>query len=264
MADSASRVARPEDDEIVALWRNFKRNNDRAARERLVHLYYPLVKHVARSVAPTFFRHAAVDDLEGYGSVGLIDAIDRYDPDRGVQFSTFAVHRIRGAIYDGIRAADWVPRSVRRKAREMHQAQSELYALHGRQPTEQEEAEALEMSVAALRSGKMQVAAAGLSSLDGIAGEDTFGSEPPAGDDLDPLGAYLAREKRQAVRTAVARLSERERTVAVMSFGQGMTLAEIGRTLGVTESRVCQIHSQLRKRLRELLAADEQLFCEVA
>ncbi|MGH8980138.1 MAG: sigma-70 family RNA polymerase sigma factor [Acidimicrobiales bacterium] len=255
MADSAPRAARQEDDEIAALWRKFKRDGDRTARERLVHLYYPLVKHVARNLAPTFFRHAAVDDLEGYGAVGLIDAIDRYDPNRGVQFSTFAVHRIRGAVYDGIRAADWVPRSVRRKAREMHQTHTELYAQHGRPPTEQEEAAALDVSVATLRTGKMQVAAAGISSLDGLTSDDGFGAEPAASDDTDPLGAYLAREKRQAVRVAVAKLSERERTVAVMSFGQGMTLAEIGRTLGVTESRVCQIRSSALAHLRGYMHA---------
>jgi RNA polymerase sigma factor for flagellar operon FliA len=255
VAETAHAAARQEDDETAALWREFKRGSDRSARERLVHLYYPLVKHVARNLAPTFFRHAAVDDLEGYGAVGLIDAIDRYDPDRGVQFSTFAVHRIRGAIYDGIRAADWVPRSVRRKAREMNQAHTDLYALHGRPPTEQEEAKALDVSVAALRSGKMQVAVAGLASLDGFSAEDGTTAEPAAIDDVDPLGAYLASEKRQAVRTAVARLSERERTVAVMSFGQGMTLAEIGRTLGVTESRVCQIRASALAHLRGYMHA---------
>jgi RNA polymerase sigma factor FliA len=253
-ADPTLRVARREEEEITALWRAFKREGDRTAREQLVHTYYPLVKHVARGVAPILFRQAGVDDLEGYGAEGLIDAIDRYDPERGVQFSTFAVHRIKGAIYDGIRGADWVPRSVRRKAREMNDARTELYALHGRAPTEAEEAAALEVSVNALRSGKVQVAVASVGSLDRQATEDGPG-EPPAADDVDPLAAYLAHEKSQAVRVAIARLPERERAVAMMSFGEGRTLAEIGRTLGVTESRVCQIRASALAHLRGYMHA---------
>ncbi len=121
-------VARREVEEIAALWRAHKHDGDRTARERLVHLYYPLVKHVARGMASSLSRQADVDDLEGYGAEGLIDAVDRFDPDRGVQFPTFAAHRIRGAVYDGIRASDWVPRSVRRKARELPAADAELTA----------------------------------------------------------------------------------------------------------------------------------------
>jgi RNA polymerase sigma factor for flagellar operon FliA len=254
-AGPTRRVAREEDEEIAALWRAFKLGDDRGAREQLVHLYYPLVKHVARSIAPTLARQAGLDDLEGYGAEGLIDALDRYDPDRGFQFSTFAVHRIRGAIYDGIRTSDWVPRSVRRKAREMHEAQTELYARHGRPPTEDEEAAALAVSVQALRTGKVQVAVASVASLDRAPASEDAPSEPPAGDETDPLVAYLAREKRQAVRVAMARLPERERTVAVLSFGEGMTLAEIGRTLGVTESRVCQIRASALAHLRGYMHA---------
>ena len=254
-AETTRRVARREDEEIAELWRAFKRSRDRRAREQLVHLYYPLVKHVARGIAPTLSRQAGIDDLEGYGAEGLIDAIDRYDPDRGFQFSTFAVHRIRGAIYDGIRTSDWVPRSVRRKAREMQEAQTELYARHGRPPTEDEEAAALAVSVQALRTGKVQVAAASVASLDRVPAAGDPPTEPPAGEEVDPLAAYLHQEKRQAVRAAMARLPERERTVAVLSFGEGMTLAEIGRTLGVTESRVCQIRASALAHLRGYMHA---------
>lgn len=254
-ADSTRRVACREDEEIAALWRAYKRGGESDAREQLVHLYYPLVKHVARGIAPTLSRQAGIDDLEGYGAEGLIDAIDRYDPDRGFQFSTFAVHRIRGAIYDGIRTSDWVPRSVRRKARAMHEAQSELYARHGRPPTEDEEAAALAVSVQALRTGKVQVAVASVASLDRAPDPDDRPAEPAASEETDPLAACLAREKSRAVRVAMARLSERERTVAVLSFGEGMTLAEIGRTLGVTESRVCQIRASALAHLRGYMHA---------
>ena len=248
-------VSRREDEEIAALWRAYKTESDRTARERLVHLYYPLVKHVARGMAANLSRQADVDDLEGYGAEGLIDAVDKFDPDRGVQFPTFAAHRIRGAVYDGIRASDWVPRSVRRKARELQEVDAELAAAQGRAPTEAEEAAALDVKISALRASKAQIAAAQVASLElhgAIAGEVAAPGDDPGS---EPLGAYLAQEARDLVQTALVRLPERERAVAAMSFGQGMTLAEIGRTLGVTESRVCQIRASALSRLRIYMTA---------
>ncbi|MGH9110409.1 MAG: sigma-70 family RNA polymerase sigma factor [Acidimicrobiales bacterium] len=244
-------ASRREDEETATLWRAWKKDGDRRARERLVHLYYPLVKHVARGLASTLSRQAELDDLEGYGAEGLIDAVDRFDPQRGVQFPTFAAHRIRGAVYDGIRAADWVPRSVRRKAREIQEADAELAAAQGRAPTEEEEAAALDLKLSALRASKAQIAAARVASLDV---NEASGGDVPAraagGSQDEPLDTYLAQEARSMVQTAMYRLPERERAVAAMSFGEGMTLAEIGRTLGVTESRVCQIRASALSRLR--------------
>lgn len=240
-------VSRREDEETAALWRACKRDGDGMARQRLVHLYYPLVKHVARGLASSLSRQADLDDLEGYGAEGLIDAVDKYDPDRGVRFPTFAAHRIRGAIYDGIRASDWVPRSVRRKARELQEVDAELAATQGRAPTEEEEAAALDVKLSVLRASKAQIAAAQVASLD-LRGAMT--SEVAAPDEPEPLSAYLAEETRSLVQTAMYRLPDRERAVAAMSFGEGMTLSEIGRTLGVTESRVCQIRANALSRLR--------------
>lgn len=241
-------VSRREDEEIAALWRSYKHDGDRTARQRLVHLYYPLVKHVARGLASSLSRQADLDDLEGYGAEGLIDAVDRFDPDRGVQFPTFAAHRIRGAVYDGIRAGDWVPRSVRRKARELQEVDAELASARGRVPTEEEEAAALDVKLSSLRASKAQIAAAQVASLD-LHG--AMGGEVAAPDgEPEPLSAFLAEETRSLVQTAMYRLPERERAVAAMSFGEGMTLAEIGRTLGVTESRVCQIRASALSRLR--------------
>ena len=250
MADRPVGVATPDDEDVAALWRSFKQDGSTSARSRLVHLYYPLVKHVARNVASSLSRQAELDDLEGYGAEGLIDAIDRFDPGRGVQFPTFAAHRIRGAIYDGIRSVDWVPRSVRRKARELQEVQSELSATYGRQPTEEEEAMALDLKVSALRHSKAQVATAFVASLDAPAHPDGGPSTEPGDGADEPLTAYLSREAGHTVRAAMCRLTERERTVATLSFGQGMTLAEIGKTLGVTESRACQIRSSALNRLR--------------
>lgn len=248
-------VPRHDGEEIAALWRSFKVDGDRCARERLAHLYFPLVKHVARRLASTLSRQAELDDLEGYGAEGLLDAIDRFDPGRGVQFTTFAAHRIRGAVYDGIRAADWVPRSVRRKAREIQTVDADLAAAHGRAPTEEEEAAALDLELHVLRAAKAQVAAGHLVSLEPThATGDGFPTFEPTADD-EPLADLLAAETRALVRAAVRRLPDRERAVTAMSFGNEMTLSEIGRTLGVTESRVCQIRASALSRLRGYVQA---------
>lgn len=242
------------DDEIDALWYEYKAKQDLVARQRLVDLYYPLVKHVARRLASVLSSHVGVDDLEGYGALGLIDAVDRYDPNRGVQFSTFAVHRIRGAVYDGIRDADWVPRSVRRKTRAIDEVHAELYSCFGRSPTEQEEAAALGLTVEALRAGKALAAAARVSSLDYESADGSARDDVP-GTFEEPLGLYLERETRELMREAMQRLPERERTVAQMSFFDELTLAQIGASLGVTESRVSQIRTSAVKRMRTYMQA---------
>lgn len=257
LPNAEPEVTRHDGEAIAALWRSFKVDGDRGSRERLAQLYYPLVKHVARRLASTLSHQAELDDLEGYGAEGLLDAVDRFDPGRGVQFTTFAAHRIRGAVYDGIRAADWVPRSVRRKAREIQAADAELAAAHGRVPTEQEEAAALGLEVDALRATKAQIAAGHFVSIEstGAPGDGSATFEPSAGEDDEPLAGYLAAETRALVRAAVRRLPDRERTVTAMSFGNEMTLSEIGRSLGVTESRVCQIRASALSRLRGYVQA---------
>lgn len=256
LSNAVPDVPRHDAEEIAALWRSCKVDGDRCARERLAHLYFPLVKHVARRLASTLSRQAELDDLEGYGAEGLLEAIDRFDPGRGVQFTTFAAHRIRGAVYDGIRAADWVPRSVRRKAREIQTVDADLAAAHGRSPTEEEEAAALDLELHVLRAAKAQVAAGHLVSLESThaAGDGSPAFEPTAGDD-EPIADFLAAETRALVRAAVRRLPDRERAVTAMSFGNEMTLSEIGRTLGVTESRVCQIRASALSRLRGYVQA---------
>lgn len=256
LSNAVPEVPRHDAEEIAALWRSFKVDGDGCARERLAHVYFPLVKHVARRLASTLSRQAEWDDLEGYGAEGLLDAIDRFDPGRGVQFTTFAAHRIRGAVYDGIRAADWVPRSVRRKAREIQAVDADLAASHGRAPTEEEEAEALDIELQVLRVAKAQVASGHLVSLDSTraTGDGAPALEPTSGDD-EPLADFIAAETRALVRAAVRRLPDRERAVTAMSFGDEMTLSEIGRTLGVTESRVCQIRASALSRLRGYVQA---------
>lgn len=237
--------------ELEELWSRLIGQRDDAARRQLADIYYPLVKHVARSLSTGLSRRAELDDLEGYGAEGLLDAIDRYDPGRGIRFPTFAAHRIRGAIIDGLRGTDWAPRSVRRRERDITQNHAWLSATHGRAPTEDEEAAALGISVTALRARKQQIASARVTFME----DHQNGAEPAsaglAGDGTDePLAVYLTNEMSEAVRAALLRLDERERVVVTLSFDGGLTLAEIGQTLGVTESRVCQIRTRALSRLR--------------
>ncbi len=236
--------------ELARLWEAFGSSGDPGARKSLVTAYYPLVRHVARRVAASLSHKVELDDLEGYGAEGLLDAVDRFDASRGAQFSTFAAHRIRGAIYDGVRRTDWAPRSLRRREREIHANFADLCTEHGREPTEAEEAGALGVAVGILRSSKGQISGAYVGSLEAVRpGTTTAPPEPPDPDD-EPLAVCVANETSEALRSWIGTLDERERTVTALSFGEGLTLAEIGARLGVTESRVSQIRTGAIKQLR--------------
>lgn len=241
---------------LEELWRRHRVEHDRAARSELVARYYPLVQHVARRLATSLSDRVELGDLEGYGAEGLLDAIDRFDMGRGAQFTTFAAHRIRGAIYDGLRAADWAPRSVRRRSREINENLSYLSIEYGRTPTEEEEAKALGIGVAALRASKDRIQGAEVTSLDQRMGGTGTTAKEPLSSDTEPSVVYVEREQSRAILEGVRYLSARERRVTQLSFGEGMTLAEIGRLLGVTESRVCQIRSSAIRQLREHVQAE--------
>ena len=244
----------PQDqsERLDALWKRHRELGDRSARQELIATYYPLVRHVARKLAGSLPQRVEIGDLEGYGAEGLVDAVDRFEFGRGAQFTTFAAHRIRGAIFDGLRAADWAPRSVRRRAREINENYSLLSIEHGRTPTEGEEANALGIGVDALRTSKAKIAGADVCSLDQrISPSDNTPSLEPPDYDVEPSAVYALKERSRALEEGVRTLSARERQVTQLSYGEGMTLAEIGRLLGVTESRVCQIRSNAIRQLRE-------------
>lgn len=235
-------------------WSAFKAGGDLVARNRLIERYWPLVRYVAKSIALTLPSQVSLDDLQGYGVEGLIRAVDRFDPDRGVRFATFAIVKIRGAIQDGIRSEDWVFRSVRRREREIEDTRVRLWGTLRRAPTEEEEATALEIPVDSLRAVKKAIASAAVSSLD-LQNPDELNG-PDEGVDTT-FEKYADAERRRRVRAAVHALPERERAVIGLSFGAGETLAQIGLQLGVSESRVCQIRMGALKRLRELMSAPE-------
>ncbi|WP_372593173.1 RNA polymerase sigma factor WhiG [Actinotalea sp.] len=246
--------------EVRPLWIAFKESGDRAAREALILHYAPLVNMVAGRVGAGLPSSVEQSDLVSYGMFGLIDAIEKFELDRAVKFETYASSRIRGAIIDELRAIDWVPRSVRTKARAVDRAFSELEGELRRPPTEQEVATRLSMPVEELRAIFTQLSTVNVAALDellGAGGErgdslsliDTL-EDPGA---VDPAGNVETQETKVLLARAIERLGERDKIVLVLYYYENMTLAEIGRVLGVTESRISQMHTAAMLRLRTFL-----------
>lgn len=266
-ADEAARAAEAEKDEqalrLQGLWRSFKDTADPAAREHLILHYSPLVKYVAGRVGVGLPSNIEQADLVSYGIFGLIDAIEKFDLERAIKFETYAISRIRGAIIDELRAMDWIPRSVRSKARDVERAYADLEAELHRAPTEKEVAGRLAIAVKDLRAIFSQVSYVNVIALDELLGGADRGDSGGAslGDTLkdakavDPEMAFEGEETKYLLARAIEQLPEREKIVVTLYYYEGLTLAEIGKVLGVTESRICQMHTkavlQLRGRLAE-------------
>jgi RNA polymerase sigma factor FliA len=250
--------------EIERLWRELKASGDQAVRDKLIVHYSPLVKYVAGRVAVGLPQNVDQGDLVSYGIFGLIDAIEKFDLDRGFKFETYAIARIKGAIIDELRSVDWVPRSVRSKARSLERAYTKLEAEHHRTPTDAELAAELGMTDQQLQTTFSQISFIGLVALDEMLGGERGGGDsmslgdtiPDPGD--GPMAAYEVEEMRQILAQAINDMPEREKIVLTLYYYEGLTLAEIGEVLGVTESRVCQIHTKSVIHLRAKIAAAER------
>ena len=250
-----------QDPEVVALWETYKATDDRQARDRLILQYSPLVKYVAGRVSvglPASIEHA---DLVSYGMFGLIDAINKFSLDKGVKFETYAITRIKGAIIDELRTIDWIPRSVRTKARDVERAMVKLETALKRTPTEAELAAELGIQVKDLRATLTQVSLVSVAALDESFGAGDGDERQALIDTLqdpkapDPESTYEDVELKSMLGEAINRMTEREKTVVVLYYFEGMTLAQIGEVLGVTESRVCQIHTKAILQLRSRMQA---------
>lgn len=246
-------------------WAVFKAGGDRLARERLILHYAPLVAAVAGRVGMRLPSMVEQADLVSYGMFGLIDAIEKYEPGRSIKFETYAGARIRGAIIDELRAMDWIPRSVRTKARAVDRAYGELESELRRVPTEGEVAGRLGVQVRELRAVFTQLSTVNIAALDELLGggedrADRLTLIDTLGDDStpDPAGAFEVQETKFLLARAIDQLGEREKLVLVLYYYEGMTLAEIGRVLGVTESRISQMHTAAMARLRARLTQAEQ------
>ena len=256
----ATRVPERGEQELAALWEKFKSTEDAQAREGLILHYSALVKFVAGRVRAGLPRSVDPQDLASYGTFGLIDAIDKFDLERGYKFETYAVNRIKGAILDELRALDWVPRSVRSRAREIQRSLAELEHGLQRTPTDEELAEHMDVPLTTLQDHLGEISTLGFVALDELlnpAERDSAAVGDIMADRkaLDPSGSFEKEETRYLLADSIQRLPDRERLVVTLYYYEGLTLAEIGNVLSVTESRVCQIHTKavmsLRNRLME-------------
>jgi RNA polymerase sigma factor for flagellar operon FliA len=249
--------------QLVEVWKDFKATASQSARERLILHYAPLVKYVAGRLGAGLPQSVEQSDLVSNGMFGLMDALEKYDLDREVKFETYAIPRIRGAIIDELRAMDWVPRSVRSKARGVEKAHAQLEAKLGREPTDKEVADKLDMNLQELHDVLTQISLVSVMALEESVGGDEKGEQRSLIDTLadmaggDPSTGLEGQEMRGILSAAINALTEREKVVITLYYFEGLTLAEIGEILGVTESRVCQIHTKAVGTLRTNLHDDE-------
>jgi RNA polymerase sigma factor for flagellar operon FliA len=247
---------------IAQLWKDYKTTGEEALRERLILHYSPLVKYVAGRVGVGLPPNIEQADLVSYGIFGLIDAIEKFDLERVIKFETYAISRIKGAIIDELRAIDWIPRSVRYKAREVEKAYAALEARLRRTPTEAEVAAELDIKLEDLHAIFSQVSFVNVVALDELlsAGGGEKGDKLSLVDTLedtkaeDPVSAFESEETKHLLAKAINTLPEREKIVVTLYYYEGLTLAEIGQVLGVTESRICQMHTKAVLQLRGKLA----------
>jgi RNA polymerase sigma factor for flagellar operon FliA len=251
----------PNRDDTQALWRTYKSSRDQALRDRLILTYAPLVKYVAGRLGSGLPAHVDEGDLVSYGLLGLIGAIERYDPDRDVKFETYAIARIKGAIIDELRALDWVPRSVRSRAREIERAIGELERQLHRAPTDEEIAGKVGISTDELEESLSDISRSSIAALDELWTVSSSGGDQIALIDTiedteapDPQSTLSQTEMKEAIGEAIARLPEREKLVVTLYYYEELTLREIGEVLGVTESRVSQLHTKAVLRLKARLA----------
>jgi len=246
---------------IAELWREYKANGGERLRERLILHYSPLVKYVAGRVGVGLPPNIEQADLVSYGIFGLIDAIQKFDLDRAIKFETYAISRIKGAIIDELRSIDWIPRSVRSKAREVEKAYASLEAKLHRTPSESEVAGELGIALEDLHAIFSQVSFVNVVALD-----EMLSAGGEKGDKLslvdtledtkaeDPVQAFESEETKYLLAKAINTLPEREKIVVTLYYYEGLTLAEIGQVLGVTESRICQMHTKAVLQLRGKLS----------
>jgi RNA polymerase sigma factor for flagellar operon FliA len=267
-AENEAAEARAEADRMALahLWIDYKTSGAKHFRDQLIVQYSALVKYVAGRVSVGLPHTIEQADLVSYGMFGLIDAIDKFDTDRNIKFETYAITRIKGAIIDELRSVDWVPRSVRAKARAVENAYTNLEGRLLRTPTDTEVAVEMEISEPDLQNIFTQISFVGIVALDDVlsGGNGERGESTTLGDTLadrgaGPVAAYEVEEMKQILSTAINRLGDREKVVLTLYYSESLTLAEIGQVLGVTESRVCQIHTKaiLQLRGRMALAARE-------
>ena len=241
------------------LWEEFKKTKSPSIREKFIRQYMPLVKYVAGKVAVGMPSNVEFDDLVGYGQFGLLDAINKYDTSKNVKFKTYAVTRIRGAIFDELRQIDWVPRSVRQKSREIEDAIASLESRLGRTASNAEIAESLNMTEEDYNRTVMKVSGTSILSLNDVwyAGDDndnmSIGNNIEAPSSLNPDIMAEREAVKKVIAEAINELPEKEKMVIVLYYHEDLTFKEIGEVLEVSVSRISQLHTKANLRLRAKL-----------
>jgi len=241
------------------LWPLYKRTRDPQIRDAFIRQYAPLVKYVAGKVAAGMPNTVEFDDLVGFGVFGLLDAIEKFDPDKNVKFKTYAITRIRGAIFDELRSIDWVPRSVRQKTKEIEEAVVSLESKLGRPASDTEIAGALGLSEDELLKTMLKISGTSVLSLNDVwySGDDSdkisIGESIESPSSLNPDASVERDEVKRVIVQAISELPEKEKKVLVLYYYEDLTLKEIGQVLEVTESRVSQLHTKAILRLRAKL-----------
>ena len=247
-------------DDTQTLWLEYTKSHDQLVRDRLILTYAPLVKFVAGRVGASLPAHVDEQDLVSYGLLGLIGAIERYDPTREIKFETFAMARIRGAIIDELRSLDWVPRSVRTRARQIERAIAALEKELMRAPTDEEIAAKLGLTDDELEESLHEISRSSVAALDELWSPSGSGDQIALIDTIEdesgpnPEMTLEQSEVKEALAEAISALPEREKLVVTLYYYEELTLREIGEVLGVTESRVSQLHTKAILRLKARLA----------
>ena len=257
-------------DDALAIWREYQATKDSRVRDRVVMTYAPLVKYIVYKKIRELPARCEVEDFISCGLEALIVSIDRYDPEKGATLEQYVWTRIHGAVLDELRRQDWAPRSLRRWERDINRAREQFIVNHGRKPSRLELADSLGTTEAELRSREHDIVTSEITSLNTLVVSDDESTveriDTLASEDVesDPETAATGEAQKDRFRRAFELLSQREREVAILLYVKNLTLREIGEILDVSESRVSQIHSQLKRRLKEILESEDSLFSEVA
>ncbi|MCL1988130.1 MAG: FliA/WhiG family RNA polymerase sigma factor [Firmicutes bacterium] len=237
-------------DNIHEVWRNYRKTKSPELREKLILEYAPLVKHVAGRLAIHIGKYVEYDDLVGYGVFGLIDAVDKFDAEKSVKFETYASFRIRGAIIDSVRKMDWIPRSLRKKNKDYEQLCNDLELELGREPTESEIAAKLNITIEATRKLISKSSVLSLISLDDYLEQNHEKANFVADAEESPEEHYDRQELQNMLTKAINKLTDQEKLVLSLYYFEDLTLKEISGIMGVSESRVSQVHSKAIMRMQ--------------
>ena len=258
------RATRAPAAEVLAIWQEYNRSGDRELRDRLIFMFMPMVRYIVYRKVREVPAQCDVEDFLSCGLEALIRSIERYDPDKGATLEQYAWTRVHGAVLDELRRHDWAPRSLRRDERAINSARESFLSLHERQPSREELAAQVGMTPRELTARLDQVASLNrIVRSDESATIERIDTLESADSDCDPIASAERHEAKRRFRRAFARLNKQEREVAVLLYVEDWTLRDIGTRLGVSESRVSQIHTQLRRRLYEQLSGELPLFTAV-